>query len=154
MANFLLKIIILFFFLITSVYSEIVKNFDISGNKRISDETIIIFSDIKLNDEITKSKLDKALKNLYQTNFFRNIILDFENQTLYLKVEENPIIESLQIEGIKKQSLVEFIKDKMQLAEMKSFNQELLSSDLDLINNILKTHYLKVLHLMLLYVAQ
>ncbi len=140
MANFLLKIIILFFFLITSVYSEIVKNFDISGNKRISDETIIIFSDIKLNDEITKSKLDKALKNLYQTNFFRNIILDFENQTLYLKVEENPIIESLQIEGIKKQSLVEFIKDKMQLAEMKSFNQELLSSDLDLINNILKTN--------------
>ncbi len=140
MANFFLKIIILFFFLITSVYSEIVKNFDISGNKRISDETIIIFSDIKLNDEITKSKLDKALKNLYQTNFFRNIILDFENQTLYLKVEENPIIESLQIEGIKKQSLVEFIKDKMQLAEMKSFNQELLSSDLDLINNILKTN--------------
>ncbi|WP_440923387.1 outer membrane protein assembly factor BamA [Candidatus Pelagibacter sp.] len=140
MANFLLKIVILFFFLLTSVSSEIVKKFEISGNKRISDETIIIFSDINLNDEVTKSELDRVIKNLYKTNFFRNIILNFENQILSLKVEENPIIENLQLEGIKKQSLVEFIKDKMQLSEMKSFDQELLSADLDLISNILKTN--------------
>ena len=140
MSNFLLKIVTLFFLLLTSVNSEIIKKFDISGNQRISDETIIIFSEIKLNDEITKSKLDNAIKKLYKTNFFRNIILNFKDQILYLKVEENPIIENLQIEGIKKQSLVEFIKDKMNLAEMKSFDQELLSADLDLINNILKTN--------------
>ncbi len=140
MSNFLLKIVTLFFLLLTSVNSEIIKKFDISGNQRISDETIIIFSEIKLNDEITKSKLDKAIKKLYKTNFFRNITLNFKDQILYLKVEENPIIENLQIEGIKKQSLVEFIKDKMNLAEMKSFDQELLSADLDLINNILKTN--------------
>ena len=140
MTNFLIKTVIIFSFFCTSVYSETIKRFEISGNKRISDETIIIFSEIELNKEITELKLDKALKNLYQTNFFRDIILNFENQILYLKVEENPIIENLQIEGIKKQSLVEFIKDKIQLAEMKSFNQELLSADLDLINNILKTN--------------
>tara|TARA_B100001057_G_scaffold468748_1_gene528262 strand:+ start:397 stop:2640 length:2244 start_codon:yes stop_codon:yes gene_type:complete len=140
MANFLLKIVTLFFFLLTSVNSEIIKKFDITGNKRISNETIIIFSEINLNEEITKSKLDDTIKKLYKTNFFSNIILNFENQILYLKVEENPIIENLQIEGIKKQSLVEFIKDKISLAEMRSFNQEILSADLDLINNILKTN--------------
>ena len=140
MTNFLFKTVLIFSFFCTSVYSETIKRFEISGNKRISDETIIIFSEIELNKEITELKLDKALKNLYKTNFFRDIILNFENQILYLKVEENPIIENLQIEGIKKQSLVEFIKDKIQLAEMKSFNQELLSADLDLINNILKTN--------------
>ena len=140
MLNFLLKIITLFFLLLTSVNSEIIKKFEISGNQRISDETIIIFSEIKLNDEITKSKLDNAIKKLYKTNFFRNIVINFKDQILYLKVEENPIIENLQIEGIKKQSLVEFIKGKMNLAEMRSFDQELLSADLDLINNILKTN--------------
>ena len=140
MVKFLIRIVTLFFLLLTSVNSEIIKKFEISGNKRISDETIIIFSDIKLNQEITKSNLDNAIKKLYKTNFFRNIILNFEDQILYLKVEENPIIENLEIEGIKKQSLVEFIKDKMYLAEMKSFDQELLSADLDLINNILKTN--------------
>ncbi len=138
MINFLLKTILIFIFLSTFAKSEIVKKFEISGNKRISNETVIIFSEIKLNEEITKLKLDKALKSLYKTNFFKNINLNFENQILYLKVEENPIIENLQIEGVKKQSLVEFIKDKIQLAEMKSFNEELLSADLDLINNILK----------------
>ncbi len=138
MKNFFLKIIIIFIFLSTFAKSEIVKKFEISGNKRISDETVIIFSGIKSNEEITKLKLDKALKSLYKTNFFKDINLNFENQILYLKVEENPIIENLRIEGVKKQSLVEFIKDKIQLAEMKSFNEELLSADLDLINNILK----------------
>ena len=140
MTNFLLRIVTLFFLLLTSVNSEVIKKFDISGNKRISNETIIIFSDLSLNEEITKSKLDSAIKKLYKTSFFRNITLNFENQILYLIVEENPIIENLEITGIKKQSLVEFIKGKMILAEMKSFDQELLSADLDLINSILKTN--------------
>ena len=75
------------------------------------------------------------IKKLYQTSFFRKINLNFENQTLFLEVEENPIIEKLDINGIKKQSLVEFIKGKMQIAEMKSFDEDLLSSDINLIYN-------------------
>ena len=138
--NFFSKIIIIFCIFTTSAVSEILKKIEITGNKRISSETIIIFSEVKINDQINKSKLDKVIKNLYQTNFFRNISLNFENQILFLNVEENPIIENLEINGIKKQSLVEFIKGKMQLAEMKSFNEELLAVDLDLINNILKTN--------------
>ena len=77
MVKFLIRIVTLFFLLLTSVNSEIIKKFEISGNKRISDETIIIFSDIKLNQEITKSNLDNAIKKLYKTNFFINIILNF-----------------------------------------------------------------------------
>ena len=77
---------------------------------------------------------------MYKTSFFKDINLSFENQTLFLKVEENPIIEKLEINGIKKQSLVEFIKGKLQLAAMKSFDQELLSADINLIYNILKTN--------------
>ena len=138
--NFFSKIIIIFCIFTTSAVSEILKKIEITGNKRISSETIIIFSEVKINDQINKSKLDKVIKNLYQTNFFRNISLNFENQILFLNVEENPIIENLEINGIKKQSLVEFIKGKIQLAEMKSFNEELLAVDLDLINNILKTN--------------
>ncbi len=138
--NFLLKIIFILYFLLSYSSAEIIKKFEISGNKRISDETIIIFSEIELNEDVSKQKLDSVIKNLYKTNFFRNISLRFENQILYLKVEENPIISNLQITGIKKQSLIEFIKNKMRLAEMKSFDQELLSADIDLINNILKTN--------------
>ncbi len=140
MSKLFIKIIVVFFFLMSLVKAETLEKIEISGNKRISDQTIIIFSEIEINEEITKSKLDDVIKKLYKTNFFRNINLSFENKTLFLKVEENPIIENLQITGIKKQSLVEFIKGKLQLAEMKSFDQELLIADINLINNILKTN--------------
>ncbi len=140
MSKLFIKIILIFFFLFSLVRAETLQKIEISGNKRISDQTIIIFSEIKINEKITKSKLDDVIKKLYKTNFFRDINLSFENQTLFLKVEENPIIENLQITGIKKQSLVEFIKGKLQLAEMKSFDQELLSADINVIYNILKTN--------------
>ena len=140
MSNFFIKIILLFLLLLSSAKAETLQKFDISGNKRISDQTIIIFSELEINEEITRSKLNKVIKKLYETNFFRNINLSFDNQTLFLKVEENPIIENLEITGIKKQSLVEFIKGKLQLAEMKSFSQELLTADINLIYNILKTN--------------
>ena len=139
MINFLIKIIFIYCFFLISLSAEIIKKFEISGNKRISDDTIIIFSEINLNENVSKQKLDRVIKNLYKTNFFSDINLTFENQILKLNVTENPIIDNFEITGIKKQSLVEFIKGKIQLAEMKSFDQEILSADLRLIQNILKT---------------
>ena len=139
MMKLLSKLILIIFFSIASVNAEIIKKIEINGNKRISDESIIIFSDLKTNKNITKTNLDTALKNLYKTNFFSNVSFSFENQILNIDVEENPIIDNFQITGIKKQSLVEFIKGKIQLAEMKSFDEEILAADLNLINNILKS---------------
>ena len=139
MMNFLSKLILIVFFSIFSAQAEILKKIEINGNKRISDESIIVFSDLKTNENVSKSNLDTALKNLYKTNFFSNITFFFENQILVINVEENPIIDNFQITGIKKQSLVEFIKGKIQLAEMKSFDEEILTADLNLINNILKS---------------
>ncbi len=139
MMNFLSKIFLVAFFLLTSASAEILKKIEINGNKRISDESIIIFSELKTNVEVTKSGLDTAIKNLYKTNFFSNVSLSFENQTLKIDVKENPIIDNFQITGIKKQSLVEFIKSKIQLAEMKSFDEEILTDDINLIDSILKS---------------
>ena len=139
MINYLSNIVLIIFFLISSATAENIKKIEIKGNKRISDESIIIFTDLKTNKDISSSDLDNAIKNLYETNFFSNISFSLDNQILEIKVEENPIIDNFQITGIKKQSLVEFIKGKIQLAEMKSFDEEILTADLNLINNILKS---------------
>ena len=139
MINYLSNIVLIIFFLISSATAENIKKIEIKGNKRISDESIIIFTDLKTNKDISSSDLDNAIKNLYETNFFSNISFSLDNQILEINVEENPIIDNFQITGIKKQSLVEFIKGKIQLAEMKSFDEEILTADLNLINNILKS---------------
>ena len=54
MINFLSKIFLVAFFLLTSASADILKKIEINGNKRISDESIIIFSDLKTNVEVTK----------------------------------------------------------------------------------------------------
>ena len=84
MNKFFIKIFLVFFLFISFVRAETLQKFEISGNKRISDQTIIIFSELEINEDITKSKLDKVIKNLYQTNFFRNVNLSFEKMQGFL----------------------------------------------------------------------
>ncbi len=140
MFKLIFKALIIFCFLSVNTSADTLKKIEVSGNKRISKETIKIFSEINLNDEITTSNLDKAIKNLYKTTFFKDVSLNFENQILFINVEENPIVEDLIINGVKNKSLLEFIEDNIKLSTMKSFNQEILATDLDLIDNILKTN--------------
>ena len=59
---FIFVFIILF---ITDINSEIIKNIEISGNVRISDETIILFSGIKKNQDLKNENLNLIIKKLY-----------------------------------------------------------------------------------------
>ena len=46
-------------------YSEIAKKIEIKGNDRISTETIILFSQVKVNDNISEIELNNIIKNLF-----------------------------------------------------------------------------------------
>ena len=60
MLNNLLKFVSTAFFCIfyfsSIVHSEIVKNIEISGNMRIADETIKMFSQVNLNDNLSETE--------------------------------------------------------------------------------------------------
>ena len=58
------------FFNINLLSANIISEIQINGNDRISDETIKLFSNISLNDEVDREIVNKILKNLYETNFF------------------------------------------------------------------------------------
>ena len=67
------KIIILtaiFFISFHSLSAEIVKDFKVEGNERISSETIKVYGDIELNVNYDEIRLNTVLKNLYETDFF------------------------------------------------------------------------------------
>ena len=57
MNRIFITIFFLFFFISNSL-AEIIKNVDVKGNKRISKETIILFGNIKLNQEINSGDLN------------------------------------------------------------------------------------------------
>ena len=90
----------LFIFLSVSV-GEIIKQITITGNVRISDETILMFSNIDVGQDLKTSKINDVLKNLYDTNFFNNVSVDFENNIFLINIDEAPLIENIEITGIK-----------------------------------------------------
>ena len=118
--KFLLTIFIFTISLTTSL-AEIVNKIEVDGNKRLTKEAIILFSKIQLNKDYDSVTLNSNLKELYQTNFFKSVKLDLENNILYIVVVENPIIENLRIEGIKNKTFTKKLYDFMVLICTSSF---------------------------------
>ena len=81
------KIFIIFLFFIlnlSSLKAEIIKKTVINGNKRIANETIILYGDIKLGKDYSEAELNKIIKNLYSTNFFEDVKISLNNNILQL----------------------------------------------------------------------
>jgi len=126
------------FLLINSVYAEKVENIIVTGNERISTETIIIFGEINLNEDLNENRLNLILKNLYKTNFFNDVKVNISNNTLNILVSENPIIQSIKINGIKAKKLRDPILESLKLKKNTSFTEFAAKKDRDLFLNILK----------------
>ncbi len=134
------KIIFFFVILLPNSLAEIVEKINVSGNKRISDQTIVVLGDITLKKDFSSSDLNNSLKNLYETNFFSDVKLSIKNGTLDIVVTENPIIEDIEVLGIKSKTFTKDVLEALSLKNRMSFTENLLSKDLDLIKNILKTN--------------
>jgi len=135
----LLKTIFLILFFFSShVFSDIIKKIEIIGNDRISDETIKLFIKVDLEDEINEVKLNEILKDLYQTDFFKDINVNFKDQILSIQVQENPIIENIVFEGIKSNRILDLIKEETSMKSRSSYNETIIKKDKIKIENVLK----------------
>ena len=111
------KLIFLFVLFTTLASSEVVKNIEISGNKRIANETIIMFGNIEIDVDYNDQKINKILKNLYKTDFFENVSITLKNNILKIKIIENPIIQSIDIKGIKNKRILEVLNENLILKQ-------------------------------------
>ena len=138
MFKFFLKLFIIFFFFTLSSESKTFNNVLINGNERITNETILVFSEIPNNQLLDENSINVILKKLYQTGFFKDVIVKIENKNLIIDVVENPIIQSVFIEGIKRKKTEEEIYKVVNLKDRSAFNYVLLKKDETLILNYLK----------------
>ena len=82
MFKYLIK---LFFFIIifqSNSFSSEIKSIKIFGNERISNETIKVFSEFKENDIINEADINQIIKNLYNTNYFKILLLISKKEIL------------------------------------------------------------------------
>ena len=128
--------IFLIFFISLEAKSEILKDINIEGNQRIPNETIKMFGNVNIQDNLNLNEIDKILKNIYNSNFFEDVQVTLENNVLNIYVKEKPIIQNVEYEGIKSKTILAEIKSNRILKPKSSFDKNLLQKDR---SNILKT---------------
>ena len=118
-----------FFLSLTKTYSNTLNNIIIVGNDRISNETILMFSKIENNTNRNDEIINNILKNLYETNFFENVIIKYEKNQLTINVKELPIINNVNYNGIKAKKIRDVVFKDLKLRSRSSFNKLNLKKD-------------------------
>ena len=138
MIRYLLIILFSFFLSLNSYSSENIKKILINGNERVSDETIKMFSEIQVNSIINNTIVNEIIKKLYETNYFNNVIVEYENNILKITVDENPLIQNIQYNGIKSKALRQQVLSDVNLKARSSYSEYLLNIDKKIILQNLK----------------
>ena len=136
--KFLILLLGINIFTITSAFSEQLKSIEINGNDRLADETIILFSNLKIGDEIDKHTLNNTFKNLYQTNYFKDLNINFDVGKLIITVNENPIIQEIKINGVKNKSILNELKKITRKTEKYPFIESEIKNQKNQLNNIIR----------------
>ena len=134
----LIKFTIIFCLFVGNVFAESFIDYNVTGNKRVSNQTIINFSKLDVGVDLSKKDLNDALKNIYESNFFEEVFVEISNNILNIKVKELPIIQDVEFTGIKAKKYIELLKEQISLKPKSSFNKFTLQADLKLISNILR----------------
>ena len=136
------KLVLLVFIFILNFISfsnaEIINDIKISGNERISDETVKMFTGVKVGENISDNKLNDILKNIYESDFFSDVKVSIEGDVLKIFVEENYLVENINITGPKAERIIEQLRKVLKVKARKSYNEILILEDKKNILNELK----------------
>ena len=138
MLKFFFQLFVILLFFTCSSYAQKFKNILINGNKRISNETILVFSDLPQEKFLNQNSLNIILKKLYKSGYFSDVIIKIEQNNLIIEVVENPIIQSVFIEGIQRKKTLEELYKILSLKNRSSFNTTSAKNDEVKILNVLK----------------
>ncbi len=119
-----------------SLKAELIEKIVINGNKRISDQTVILYGKIKINEDLNEQRVNEIISNLNSTNFFEDIDAEVKNNTLTLNLKEYPILNQILIVGEPSKKLSKEIKKNLTLKEKASFIKSYLAKDIDIIKKL------------------
>ncbi|EAI7252252.1 outer membrane protein assembly factor BamA [Campylobacter lari] len=89
-----------FFALSSSLCAATIKDIKFEGLSQLSKESAIAISKLKIGQKIDPASIDTAIKNLFDKNYFKDIVVEEKNGVLIFKVVEKPSIGKIDIQGI------------------------------------------------------
>jgi outer membrane protein insertion porin family len=125
----LIRTIIIFFIILTNVSFAEVKKINIAGNARVSSATIESLVDKKTSN-IDTIYINNLTKKIYDTDFFADVKISFNQEALSITVVENPIVNFFYINGIKDSDLDQ-VNKIITLKENSIFSSSKLKKDIE-----------------------
>ena len=136
--NKIFFLIIVFFSISSGAFSEIINNIKVEGNKRVSDKSIEMFSNINIGDDVDQDELNQILKNVYDSNFFNDVKVTLQDNVLTIFVEESSLVENVIIKGPKSKTLISDLEKNLKVKSRTSYNEILFLEDKKNITEALK----------------
>ena len=130
------KYILIFILFFSTINAIEITNVKISGNNRLSNETIKVYGNISIPKNYSNEELNNITKELYNTNFFKDIVVSIKDKTLFIEVEEYQIINKIIITGEDASKFKEAILENLKSKENGSFIKNNISKDIDIAKKI------------------
>ena len=125
----MIRSIFIFFIILTNVSFAEVKKINIVGNARVSSATIESLVD-KKSSNIDSIYINNLTKKIYDTDFFADVKISFNQDVLSIVVVENPIVNFFYINGIKDSDLDQ-VNKIITLKENSIFSSSKLKKDVE-----------------------
>lgn len=108
---------------------NLINNIQIIGNNRIPISTIIVSSGVIIGSKYGTNSMNNIVKSVYNSGFFKDVTVDFNNGALIIHVIENPTVNLVAFEGNKKindKDMLKMIKMKKRtIYSLNNMNQDL-----------------------------
>ena len=131
----MIRSIIIFFIILTNISFAEIKKINIVGNARVSLATIESLVDKKTSN-IDTIYINNLTKKIYDTDFFADVKISFNQDVLSITVVENPIVNFFYINGIKDSDLDQANKI-VTLKENSIFSSSKLKKDIEAVREFL-----------------
>ena len=125
----MVKFVIVFFLLLTNTLVAEIAKVNIAGNARVNKATIETLVDKKISN-IDSIYINNLTKKIYDTDFFADVKISYNNNVLTINVIENPIVNFFYINGIKDTDLDQ-VNKIITLKENSIFSSSKLKKDIE-----------------------
>jgi outer membrane protein insertion porin family len=125
----LIRFFIIFFLILTNTSFAEIKKINIIGNARVNTSTIESLIDKKAN-KLDTIYINNLTKKIYDTDFFADVKISFNQDVLTITVTENPIVNFFYINGIKDADLDQINKILL-IKENSIFSPAKLKQDIE-----------------------
>ena len=109
----------------------VIRSIRVAGSERLEPQTVIAYSNLAPGAEYTAETLDQALKDLFATELFADVVITgADTGNLLITVRENPVINRIVLEG-NKRIKNDKIAPEIKLAPRQIYTRSKVRADVD-----------------------